>query len=128
MIKANELRIGNLVLVNEVIFKINAIQDKCLYFNSWINNSDNIQPIELTEEWLIKFGFKKGINDWFTSSFVAPIQDSATMIYINVNSGSACLTDFDDREQMSYIGSKIKYVHQLQNLYFCLTGEELKIN
>lgn len=86
----------------------------------------HFEPIPLTEEWLIRFGFKKDINDWFTNSFVASIQDSVTMIYINIVSGSACLTDFDDREQMSYVGNKIKYVHQLQNLYFALTGEEFQ--
>jgi hypothetical protein len=72
----------------------------------------DLTPIPLTEEWLLKFGFEKinhrteGIiyqNKWlrFTETFYADWRGGA-------------------------IG-KIQYVHQLQNLYFALTGNELTI-
>jgi len=36
--------------------------------------------------------------------------------------------DFNSNEDLSIGNGKINYVHQLQNLYFALTGDDLKIN
>ena len=62
--KANELRIGNLVytkgedivIVNEINNDgINGEFDLC--WASYFFENESIQPIPLTEEWLVKFGF-----------------------------------------------------------------------
>ena len=62
----------------------------------------NIKPIPLTEEWLVKFGFKKGVKGWFKTLD----KNYKFNLYL-------------------YHDSKYKSVHQLQNLYFALTNEEL---
>jgi len=99
--KANELRIGNYVfsIIADDIIRISAILE---------NQDLQIQPIPLTEEWLLKFGYTKISN----SSFM----NSGHGIWI-CNNLFMC-----DKN-----GINLKHVHQLQNLYFALTGEELEI-
>lgn len=80
-----------------------------------------IHPILLNEEWLLKLGINKrilktqlnGSEDWFDVSRVL-------------------LNDDIDNPKWGYLFSMngesliiIEYVHQLQNLYFALTGKEL---
>ena len=69
------------------------------------------EPIPLTEEWLLKFG-EMSIGDY--------------QIYFNIEDNH--LYEDDDFSLCNKISwNKIKYVHQLQNLYFALTQEELTI-
>lgn len=81
---------------------------------------DDIEPIPLTEEWLCKFGFTQisGKQEYFK-----PFQGR----YHNVLLGG-----LEPIYKMGYsddgiIQLPIYYIHQLQNLYYALTGEELKI-
>jgi len=79
----------------------------------WVEGLENserevysdFEPIPLNEEWLLKFGF----SGWDKGNY--------TMILSNGN--------FMEFEYV--IAKNIKYVHQLQNLYFALTNEELTI-
>jgi len=67
--------------------------------------SDCANPIELTKEWLIKLGFKPFCKDFQKNSII-----------------------IHSRKRGYVINTKIpivKYVHQLQNIYFALRGEEL---
>lgn len=34
---------------------------------------------------------------------------------------------FDDREDMDFLDLPLEYLHQLQNLYFALTGKEIEV-
>lgn len=108
----NELRIGNLVLDSLGVVEI-SISTDLNYFNEKSNLgkiefSDIYKPIPLTEEWLMNFGSVDG--------FYLP-----NNIYTFVD-----FTLWDYKE--GYIIAKdVKYVHQLQNLYFALTGEELTV-
>lgn len=113
--KANELRIGN--WVNYRIYdKLDNPQE---YFDLSqvdaidLQTLDNhyYQPIPITEEWLVKLGFINwDINAWINKISLHK-QDGVYWHH-------------------SYSGHEIclEYVHQLQNLYFALTGEELQIN
>jgi len=119
----NELRTGNFVTFNNVIRNLEDIVAKV-----WAINKDSIQygfknhiekedhkgfkgmlcylkPIVLTEEWLLNFGFKgSDIDDYF----------------IELSNGN-----FFKLGSLDPIATNIFYVHQLQNLYFALTGKEL---
>lgn len=127
--KAEELRIGNLVLHSNGISKVNMIRgnDIGLYdlgLALWGTTIDRIEPIPLTEEWLLKFGFHDRSG-----------QLANRMGYgIDVNSiiEIAWYKQGNDvRLQTKGSGytlnTGIAYVHQLQNLYFALTGNELTI-
>lgn len=96
-------------------------------------NGNQYKPIEmdgvpLTEDWLLKFGFEKHkslITDSYTKSYFVEKQLSIT---IQPGNQYAYIRDFDALvvvRNSDYHGPF--YVHQLQNLYFCLTGEELTI-
>lgn len=117
--KATELRIGNYYNWRggdapdegyDEIFSGKDFADICKHPN-WF------RPIPLTEEWLLRFGFKRtdvfqAVRFELSEYFVVTIHDSG-----NIN---FCLRN-------NSFSVSLKYVHQLQNLYFALTGEELKI-
>lgn len=127
----NELRIGNWIDSSmcghaSTFSKIGMVsqegwiglqQEGTLSMNGTSKNF--ISPIPLTEEWLVKFGFVytmdydeyryKEKTHWFNIQFD---EIDGERIYIF------------GKDNMSDV--KIEYVHQLQNLYFALAGEELE--
>ena len=131
--KANELRIGNRVLFAEegIEFTIRAIDKSGLaVYNEtedvWIELSA-FEGIPLTAEWLLKFGFLIdmdaycSVDTWKRFCYSKQITISCTpektdfRLFVNI----------PDDEWYSFDWVHIQYVHQLQNLYFALTGEEL---
>lgn len=126
---ASELRIGNLILVNgvPVVVGYGIITD--LYQkNKGIKNKYldtlNFAPIPLTEEWFIKLGFHD--RSGTLKNRLGYGKDINTMIEI------AWYKIGDDVRLQSKgsgwtFNTKIAYVHQLQNLYYALTGNELTI-
>lgn len=124
MIQANELRIGNWILSSNVPLRING------GFISDLESSPHhsiflsyFKPIPLTEEWLLKFGY---------TYYTGKTEGVLTKDY-----GGKLDIDFVDKivqvkshyeEDLLYRPlHNIKYVHQLQNLYFALTQTELEI-
>jgi hypothetical protein len=111
VMKANELRIGNWVEHN---------QPKRGYYTTVqestfsVNVEKLFKPIPLTEEWLLKFGFEK-TTKWNNVQHTKGILQIRNLYILFVNG-----------RNQSWIN--LKHVHQLQNLYFALTGEELTIN
>jgi hypothetical protein len=103
--KANELRLGNLVLNGGSNIKDITPQTISDFDNKLIV----LNPILLTEEWLIKLGFIKHVNQsiWYTLNKVD--------------------VWFFDGKYVNDIDVEINFVHELQNLYFALTNEELQI-
>ena len=109
--KASELRIGNSIM-----------QDDDFVFVTWwrlelmVNNKLEYKPIPLTEEWLFKFGFDKDKNGLFKL-----FNESEVPILFNKDlNGWTC-------DGINFSVNGTQYVHQLQNLYHALTGEELTI-
>lgn len=124
MIQANELRIGNLVnSKNDGIISITNISEKSVAVSEahCYNHIpvEFISPIQLTEEWLLKFGFKKRKNrhlfHWENKIVISEYKDEFENFFYPK-------TGYDIR-----FSNEIKYVHQLQNLYFALTGAELTV-
>lgn len=130
MLKNNELRIGNLVEFKsmELYSIITGIFLHSGTDNDWrietkshgLNALSNYKPIILTEEWLVKFGF---------------VVDGTT--YFKLVIDEYCNLFFDVKHKTIAIGVgyecggtdiSFEYIHQLQNLYFALTGEELTIH
>jgi hypothetical protein len=111
--KAEELRINNLVYKSypdgKEICTINNVS------KNFINGLgiSAIEPIPLTEEWLLKFGFKY-------DEFISPMYRPKAYSILG-------MTLYKESEIFCYSNVKLKYVHQLQNLYFALTGVELEL-
>ena len=116
--KANEFRTGNFVLsptgkvcvVEEI--RQNVLRLKAFDGSVFMSMHDECEPIPLTEEWSLKFGFKKlhykGLI--YYKKKHSQFELSEDMLY---ESGIDCIV--------------VSSVHQLQNLFFALTGEELVV-
>jgi len=127
--KITELRIGNYVnrLGNPTTILGIQQSEKIGYVSTPLSGAvtiNQIEPTLLTEEWLLKFGFKQGDNKSKSDCFYEiPVGGSG--FFINPNNGVVWI------ERGSNIFNNpalIEYVHQLQNIYFALTGEELQIH
>ena len=115
MIQANELRIGNWVYENSKPKKVHSVS------NINAKNYSKISPIPLTPEILEKCGFFKFNNAWVLKSFIETDYLKWHFSIWNQHDG---IYTYNSAEFCPELTS----VHQLQNLYFALTGEELKIN
>lgn len=139
---AQELRIGNLVKLNnkdfhafedfypmsdekniwsvECIFRDGSITMYNALENLWKScEVSDIENIELTEEWLVKFGFYYSDDE---NEFLELQLMHKTKLYANnSNKFSTVVLKIKENE------IEIKSVHQLQNLYFALTQKELTL-
>jgi hypothetical protein len=128
--KANELRIGNLVYLKskDAIYEISSGHDIEEIDDAPINF--DAKPISLTEEWLLKFGFKdvdlnmSGSN-WLVKEQKGLWRQAIRIAYSEKSEEWSLTLECVSPPTLSIV--RLKYVHQLQNLYFALTGEELTI-
>lgn len=110
--QANELRIGNWLNGPEGNAQVTGIQNREVVEIGEIGHvMEDVSPIPLTEEWLIKFGF-----EWHEYGRCYNFEGFSI---IKSKQGFVMLNTGND------IG--LEYVHSLQNLYFALTGKELTI-
>jgi len=118
--KAEELRLWNFIFDGVQLQMVEQIEYEGCYCRS-INGAvsfyydyENLCPIPITEQWLIDFGFAFTMESGL----------------FNISGYDVMLTkngiDFYLGEYGSWY-KNIEYVHQLQNLYFALTGEELQL-
>lgn len=142
--EATSLRIGNLVTINnpkhhprmkDIPVLVEAIERRpdlkdmggySLSLNDDLYNYSQaicfIEPIPLTKEILLKCGFKKREGNnicWDLGDF---------MIGWYGNSFATWVVELKQGNNKVHFHSQIKSIHQLQNLYFALTGQELPIN
>jgi hypothetical protein len=91
---------------------------------------DEVLPIPLTEEWLIKFGFEKIKKESYVNGFEFILKPDSDLEFNGIGhhgwlKGDRSLV-VNTLCRGNYVCNTVGYVHQLQNLYFALTGEELK--
>jgi hypothetical protein len=114
--KANELRIGNQVYVNNSVHTLTATDILTIsqheLFGLEISSSN---PIKLTEDMLLKSGFK------FEYEKVADrvYSKGEFVLYWNRQNGYSFF--YHDK----LLSKGFFYWHQLQNLYFDITGNNL---
>lgn len=121
MIDAKELRIGNYIqLRNKFVMAggIPNIHKLLIPGEQYAVEVEEFVPIPLTEDLLLKCGFKK-INHISGYSFFSMERKKSGV-------------NIDIYEAYSTIGGNtsvphIQFLHQLQNLYFALTGKELEV-
>lgn len=106
-----ELRIGNFVsdihASDSFFAKVRKIECSRCYYGGYHSAYSDLKPIPLNEEWLLKLGFKPFSKDWSKSVIIIHTRKRGYVLRKSVPT--------------------IKYVHQLQNLFFALTGEELEL-
>lgn len=121
--KAEELRINNWIIVDAEYAQLGEDAMEVLFAS---RNYSDCQPIPLTPEILEAAGFeRRGKKYWY---------HPATMFFELLNitaleNGFRIIAGWPFNEkQFKGISNEIKYLHQLQNLYFALTRTELVVN
>ncbi len=143
--KANELRMGNLIqdihtrgifsqqyqevyIVNGIGKDSIVVEPEPLPLRSLIDQTDknkslsifDVEFIPLTEEWLVRFGFEL-------------LENEGDIKYFQLGKYGVKMEEEQDfyfykGEDVISTLAEIYFVHQLQNLYFALTGEELPVS
>jgi hypothetical protein len=135
--EARELRIGSWVNSEEygdyqivalaILSEDNCSAFKCTGCCPKASKVKELNPILITKEWLLRFGFK------YTPCGISGADMWQGMGFWELNNDSIYLTLRGQKNPKyglklsGYFNSEYLYVHQLQNLYFTLTGKELTI-
>src|SRR5690349_16066541 len=156
MITASELRIGNLIcwdpkssnpnstlaavkvevsaILKDIIsyilpgieYRAEPFEDDLLQKETRYKSFEELEPIMLTAEMLEGYGFKR-VDDYFRRNILFENgYKSFSEMDINIADHKVSLRFIND--QRVHLPHPCKFLHQLQNLYFALTGEELEIN
>ena len=136
--KPQESRIGNLVCYNGKVVKVEQITKRKIGYHTKPNETRmnyarlcEVEPIPITEELLLKIGFKKkrdgylhysDHNDEFSIKF--------DLGYAFIEYANLCFNP-EDVTETNY-GSSLEFpntlhLHTLQNIWHLLTGKKLEI-
>lgn len=133
MIQINEIRNGNLFKFYKPLskaefeimkvegFYYNVEEQKYLIVNDQYPDLtlQGFKGIDLDENWLLRFGFKKsvtGVGDNYVEYF-----EHSKLTVCNWGDGFIMSNAFSHG-----IRVELKFVHQLQNLFFCITNSDLQ--
>lgn len=130
MIKIEELRIGNLLQVakdmpynkhleGEIVKVYHIEQNKNIDIVGGVFSdytliclgSDRLSPIPLTEEWLKRYGFENVLPNQYKLS------GTSVQVFIHQDKWLYRIGNVSMKH--------VQTVHQLQNLHYCLHGQEL---
>jgi hypothetical protein len=140
-IKASELRVGNWVQVSSGVLRLQVESIHENGINVWASieyghtavidpdyGYNNLGPIPLSPEILEKCGFEK-------SGELNNTRYWRREPYVSFSFGDYAYYRDDYRanpnlkvDNQTIYPERLIYLHQLQNLYFALTGEELRVN
>lgn len=135
-LKCADLRIGNYVSFLDIWCKIIGIdKDRVLieYHNGDTDycHIDYIEPIELTEDILTKIGFEDRKGYFNYSKVFGDENNYCDSIHIYYCPRLKHFKFTHDKVKECDLQTmdlyNIQYLHQLQNAYYCLTGQELNI-
>jgi hypothetical protein len=144
MINYSELRVGNLVETPRGIYPVGIISYSGIHVQTTklhptmlpfpnstgfgMYHVEHLNPVPISPEWLEKFGYSKEGYNYRESHFVDGRITFNSFFGTKPNEFWIKPTSTDGRTMSNdHLYAKIQYVHQLQNLIFALTGEELTI-
>lgn len=130
--QTSDLRIGNLVTINDEIVEIESIGPLWVnvelfdfgyggYVRNKVDISD-VRPVRLTETWLKRFGWKeRNRGEWHLRGF-------SYFELSKANGGSDSFCAIHPIQKSQYIRkSHVLFVHQLQNMYHADIEKEMKM-
>jgi hypothetical protein len=142
MLRANELKVGNLVMVGGLLTRI----PNGLFIDE---HFDALQPVPLSRELLLRCGFDD--DPWQRlrlpkrddAQETIAINEGTVIIEQEIDGGADNEQIYDildsckpeERNKIAYFPRRnevvwpvpVQYLHQFQNLYFAFTNEELEI-
>ncbi len=121
--KANELRIGNMVRFKDTNEPSRIYQLEHRFRGTYrindLNDNDQLEYMPVSGKMFIQFGFERDLS--------GPTVYTRDDISIFVNQGN--VVGLANGKYYASFGHRnvvtIEYMHQLQNLYFALTNKEL---
>lgn len=132
-IQAKELRIGNLFNYhNQTVTVLSILQGgksdfgyfkDSIGFERSYSDEDCPKPIPLTEEWFKRFGYTK--KKGYKEKYFEFTDEYSEWLDLEDGTFKPKPYYFADAFEENF---RIKYVHQLQNISFALTGKELTIS
>jgi len=107
---SHEIRLGNSykIELGDGTYKIGLINLEDIENLLDDEIDDFYQALEISEEWLLKVGFKPNANACKSQEY----------LYNKIS-----IWKYDN--EFAFGQWELKYAHQLENLYFALTGDEL---
>jgi len=118
--------IGN-IIKQGVIIAINrtgvVVEDPNTQSGRAIEYKD-VEFEKLTEEWLLKFGWVQKSHQWNDMSISHDLYWKGKY-YIGIHDGYITFSRLHLRDEQQYL-TNIKYVSELQNIFYCLTKAELE--
>lgn len=141
MINTKELRIGNLISfphekyqkyqLKKGVYPAGAISPSAIEIltpdGSWMGRHENYEPVPITVEWLEKLGFTFAVPSGYALPFWCVEISSETVLIWRDKEFLLSRYALDVYSDDIPVPIRIQYVHQLQNLFFSLTGEELTL-
>lgn len=130
MFNPKELRIGNFFNFGSTPAKVIGISEDGIQYEIQTNAKtrgniiiEGFKPLPLTEKWLLNLGFQKFLETVECNFYENDV------LSIDCKNGIAIFYKKQRiwGEKDCHLG-RLEYVHQLQNLYFALTGEELEVH
>ena len=124
MIKANELRIGNLIEYPEFLMTLTVSSIDGTDIN-YSYQSKECEPIPITEGILLEWGFEKFsdseiYNKKFGKGWILSIQKHPAH-----KKGYIAFIEDNHSDSPAPPSVHVEYLHTLQNLWFALDGKEL---
>ena len=121
--KLNDLRLGNKLLITDTneVCTIISFSGKYILYDSGTRSGQALfkcfEPIPLTKEWFAKLGMKY---------YSLPTKSDNKIGYYTLKYGNRFkINSSNGKYSFLNFRKEIKYVHELQNLYYVLTEKEL---
>jgi hypothetical protein len=120
-LQSKDFRQGNFIRFNNKPQRINFKDLEYMEYNQDHKNGiGEMYPIEITRRWLEDFGFTPHDLDLFLN-----ISPRISMVFFDGIVSNFSLVQ--DGKEICFGHGYLRYLHELQNLYFALTGEELEL-
>lgn len=134
--KAQDLRLGNYInaledydqaIASQVIAlssgdaDIDEYGNRILFYTlngEYAPEQCTVEGIPITSDWLVRLGFEEGSDDY------GFLDNDYSIEFIVLKDCMSVLFRYYD-DSICFSLDHIKYVHQLQNLFFALTGKEI---
>jgi hypothetical protein len=126
-----ELRIGN--FIHQGKHGEGAISAHKLYQYELFRNGQpstehysEWRPIELNAKWLLSYGFEKSSRQDYAKK-IPRSGGFVLRITLSKEGNIGTVIQGEKKDGFNLLSHTLKYVHQLQNMFFALAGEELDL-
>ena len=136
-LKCAYLRIGNLLKYEDNIVKVFGLRPRYIEFTDKDeflvgDNPEYFEPIELTEEVLVKIGFEKNKYDCWEyfpdredEISILMTDNYTTIEYANLFHCPEDVTEVNYNSRLEF--PRRIYIHELQNSYYLMANKELEV-